>query len=58
MNGLVMNGLAMNGLAMNGLGGLNKSEHGIGLVPFQNGISCGFDKPTRPYGEPLKPAAE
>lgn len=28
-----MNGLVMNGLVMNGLGGLNKSERGVGLVP-------------------------
>ncbi|ACI57733.1 hypothetical protein Rleg2_4477 (plasmid) [Rhizobium leguminosarum bv. trifolii WSM2304] len=38
------------------MNGLNKSERRVGQ--FQNGMSCGFDKPMRSYGEPLKPAAE
>ncbi|KAF5887381.1 formamidase, partial [Rhizobium sp. PEPV16] len=27
-------------------------------VKVKDGTSCGFDKPMRRYGEPLKPAAE
>ncbi|RWX20960.1 formamidase, partial [Rhizobium leguminosarum] len=27
-------------------------------IKVKDGTSCGFDKPMRRYGEPLKPAAE